>query len=193
MRALPNMTVLAPGDPTEVEFLTRWMLRHDGPCYLRLGKAGEPRLHTATEFTAGKIIELRGGRDVLLLSTGGMLQTTLQVADQLQTRGIMAGVASCPFVKPLDHDYLTVQAAGYPWFATIEEHTRPGGFGEAVGALLATLPVPTARLLPFFVPELALKGISGSQSELLKRIRLDAPSIAEAIATRLAPAAQGAA
>src|SRR6185437_7546990 len=45
LQALPNMTVIAPGDPVEVAWATRAIVAQPGPCYLRLGKAGEKRLH----------------------------------------------------------------------------------------------------------------------------------------------------
>ena len=42
MRALPGMTVVAPGDPIEARLATRAVAASRGPCYLRLGKANEP-------------------------------------------------------------------------------------------------------------------------------------------------------
>jgi transketolase len=188
MRALPNMTVLAPGDPVEVGFVTRWMMEHNGPCYLRLGKAGENVLHDSSiQLTAGKMIEMRRGADLLIIATGGIVQTALQVADQLALVGIAATVTSCPYVKPLDEAYVTEQSVRYPWLVTLEEHTRFGGVGEAIGYVLSMLPQPVARLLPFSVPELALKGIGGTQQELLQRIGLDAISIAAAIQQKISP------
>src|ERR1700679_3509777 len=47
LRALPGMVVVAPGDPIETEAATRAVTEHDGPCYLRLGRAGEPNIHSA--------------------------------------------------------------------------------------------------------------------------------------------------
>ncbi len=41
MRLLPNMIVVAPGDPVEARAATRAVVAQSGPCYLRLGKAGE--------------------------------------------------------------------------------------------------------------------------------------------------------
>src|SRR5712691_10038528 len=46
MRALPGMVVVAPGDPLETELATRAIVSHSGPCYLRLGRAGEPKVHS---------------------------------------------------------------------------------------------------------------------------------------------------
>src|SRR5438445_7860670 len=45
MRALPNMTVVSPGDPIEARLATKAVVALDGPAYLRLGKAGEPVVH----------------------------------------------------------------------------------------------------------------------------------------------------
>ena len=47
LSGLPEMTVLAPGDPHEARLAVEAMIRRDGPCYLRLGKAGEPVVHAA--------------------------------------------------------------------------------------------------------------------------------------------------
>src|SRR6185312_14270230 len=45
MRALPGMVVIAPGDPLEAACATKALCALAGPAYLRLGKAGEPRVH----------------------------------------------------------------------------------------------------------------------------------------------------
>ena len=47
LRALPGMTVVAPGDPVETDLATRAIAAQRGPCYLRLGKASEPVVHGA--------------------------------------------------------------------------------------------------------------------------------------------------
>ncbi len=60
MRALPNMTVVAPGDPAEAALATRAVVERPGPCYLRLGRAGEPTVHqTSPDFQIGKAITVR--------------------------------------------------------------------------------------------------------------------------------------
>src|SRR5207249_4931614 len=103
LRALPRMTVVAPGDPAETEQAVHAIVKTPGPCYLRLGRAGEPAVHTEPfDFELGKAITLRNGEDVTLLSTGGMLQTTVQAAECLAGEGITARVLSVPTLKPLD-------------------------------------------------------------------------------------------
>src|SRR5215469_2111226 len=91
MRMMPNMTVIAPGDPTETRLATHAILHHDGPCYLRLGKGGEPTIHTEPpDFQIGQAITLRSadsGDDVTLISTGAILAETLPAADRLAAGG----------------------------------------------------------------------------------------------------------
>ena len=62
MRMLPNLLVVAPGDPVETRHATRAIVERPGPCYLRLGKAGEPVVHKGEiEFELGKAIQVRDG------------------------------------------------------------------------------------------------------------------------------------
>ena len=91
MRALPNMTVIAPGDPVEAAGATRAVIEWPGPCYLRLGRAGESVVHNSEiEFTIGKSIRVSDGEHLTLISTGGLLQTAVAAAANLLERGIGA-------------------------------------------------------------------------------------------------------
>ena len=182
LRALPNMTVIAPADPVETQLATRWMLSHPHPCYLRLGKAGEPVLHkTIPTFEQGRIIHLHGGDDIMLVSTGGMLATALEAAEQLRAHNIKAGVASCPFVKPFDAAWIQQEAIQTKWIATLEEHGPYGGLADSVGAALAVMSGARAQLLAFNVPEGILKGIAGEQHQLRARAELSVQAIVRRI------------
>src|SRR3989338_8881453 len=67
MRLLPNMKVICPGDPVEVEAATRAMMADPQPCYLRIGSRCEPVLHEPpTDFQIRKGITLRPGKDIPL-------------------------------------------------------------------------------------------------------------------------------
>ena len=56
MRALPDVTVLAPGDLVEAEYATRAIYETEGTCYLRLGRGGEKQIHDKIDnFKIGKI------------------------------------------------------------------------------------------------------------------------------------------
>lgn len=181
MRALPNMTVVAPGDPIEARAATRALVAMPGPGYLRLGKAGEPKVHSGdVDFAIGRAIRLRDGGDVTLISTGGMLHTTVQAAELLAGRGIRARVLSMHTVKPIDVDAILAAARETSALATIEEHSLIGGLGSAVSEVLAE---QVDHVLPF--RRLALPSVFstdwGSQAYMLKRNGLDPTGIAASV------------
>jgi len=167
MRALPGMVVVAPGDPAEVELATRAMVEHRGPCYLRLGRVGEPRVHgERVSFRLGQAIELRSGQRLTIIATGSMLQMAITVADRLARDGVDTRVLSMHTVKPLDIDAVVAAARETRAIVTLEEHSIVGGLGSAVAETLAESgvgPVVFKRLgLPgTFVSE------AGSQEYLL--------------------------
>lgn len=176
LRSLPEMTVLAPGDPVEVRAATRAIVEHPGPCYLRLGRAGEPLIHDpAVEFQLGKAIKIREGEAITIISTGALLQNAMQVADTLAVRGIEARVLSMHTLKPLDHDAVTAAARETRAVVTLEEHSIIGGLGSAVAECLAEsgIPVPFQRIgLPS-----AFSSHVGSQEYLRSRSGLSPESI----------------
>ena len=72
MRTLPNITVLAPGDPGETRECVRWLAAHPGPSYLRVGKVGEKTWHASQELSAAQPLEVRAGdSEIAIVSTGG--------------------------------------------------------------------------------------------------------------------------
>ncbi|HXD12346.1 MAG TPA: transketolase C-terminal domain-containing protein [Anaerolineales bacterium] len=136
MRALPNMTVLAPGDPVETRLATQAIVEHNGPCYLRLGKAREPIVHSSTpDFQIGKALQLRIGKDLVLISTGGILETVMRAADLLEQKGYSIGVVSMPSISPIDETGILEYASSPGRIITVEEH-GPGGLGTAVAEVL---------------------------------------------------------
>lgn len=137
MRALPNLLVVAPGDPIETKLAIRALIDFEGPAYLRLGRAGEPIAHTTEPvFELGKAITVRQGNDITLISTGAQLYDTLKAADALAEQGIQARVLSMHTVKPLDTDAVLQAAEETSAIFTIEEHSIVGGLGGAVAEVL---------------------------------------------------------
>ena len=138
MRALPDMTVVAPGDPVEAKLATRAVIKHVGPCYLRLGRTGEPIVHAADpDFQLGRAIVVRDGSDVTLISTGAMLGVAIAAADLLNARGIGVQVISMHTLSPLDEEAVISAAAQTRYVVTLEEHSIVGGLGGAVAEVMA--------------------------------------------------------
>ncbi len=140
LRALPGMTVVAPADPMETALATRAVVDWPGPCYLRLGKAGEPGLYAEPPaFWIGKPIELRPGRDVVILTTGPVARSALRAGEKLGQAGIAAGVYSVHTIKPLDEEFLRGLARQTPVIFVVEDHASTGGLGSAVAEVVAEM------------------------------------------------------
>jgi len=93
MRALPGMTVIAVSDAEQMTEVMRQSLAWPGPIYFRLGKGGEPVVPLAGQpVVIGRAIRLRDPRDVLLVTTGIMLQECLRAADLLAESGLIASL-----------------------------------------------------------------------------------------------------
>jgi transketolase len=130
LRTIPNLTVCAPGDPVETRAVTSLIINHNGPCYLRLGKAGEPIVHkNEIKIELGKMIPVLEGKGTAILSTGAMLKYSF---NYIYNNKLSWGLYSFPFIKPLDLDGLKIIADNYEKIITIEEHQMSGGFGSAI-------------------------------------------------------------
>jgi len=138
MRALPGMAVVAPGDPLEVACATRGLAARGGPAYLRLGRAGERMVHAPeARIELGRAAIVRPGSDITLISTGGLLETAVSVAEQLRRSGVSARVLSMHTIKPIDEDAVREAASETRAIVTLEEHSVIGGLGSAVAEVLA--------------------------------------------------------
>ena len=173
LRALPGMTVVAPGDPLEAQLATRALVDLAGPCYLRLGKGGEPSVHTSPpDFVIGKAIPVRDGADVTLISTGGVLRHTLDVAEQLASEHhLEARVLSMHTVKPLDTKAVCAAVRETAALVTVEEHSVTGGLGSAVADVLAGMEDSHPPLRKFGLPDRTVRRIGGQ--EYLRRVAGD--------------------
>jgi len=147
LRALPGITVIAPGDPVEAAAATRAVYRTKGTCYLRLGRGGEPLIHAGEiDFQVGKAIRLAEGTDVAILTTGGILDVARNARERLAVSGLSVGLYSVHTLKPIDRDLVVELAGRVGLIVTLEEHTVIGGLGGAVAEIVARMPNPKARL-----------------------------------------------
>jgi transketolase len=169
MRALPQMTVIAPGDPVETGLAARALAAYRGPAYLRLGRAGDPLVHQRRpDFQVGTALIVRDGRDMTVFSTGGMLATALQVAERLDEAGLSTRVVSMHTLKPLDCQAVLAAAQETGALVTLEEHSVIGGLGSAVAEVLAESTVPKVPFKRFGLPP-RFSSETGSQEYLRQR------------------------
>jgi transketolase len=181
LRALPNMTVVAPSDAQEMRRAIPATLDVPGPVYIRLGKGGDPVIARDGEaFVIGMAIEKRAPGRVAMISTGVMTERCLRAADLLATQGIATGVLHCHTVKPLDVDAVHRVAAGVELLVTVEEHVVTGGLGSAVADALLADGGAIPRILRLSLPD-EFPHHYGSQDDLLELAGLQPAAMAERV------------
>jgi transketolase len=187
LRALPNMTILAPADAEEMARAVRATLNHAGPVYIRVAKGHDPVVTTETgEFRIGRAVPMRDGHDALIVTTGIGLQLSLAAADRLTDAGIDAAVLHLPTVKPLDAEALAAAAERVPAVVTVEEHSVVGGLGSAVAEFLAENDLLAGRKFRRVgFPDVFPSGY-GDQAGMMRRHGLSAEAVADRVRELLA-------
>ncbi len=182
MRALPNMTIVAPGDSLEAEALAKASVSFQGPLFVRFGRDIDPVVHEkGFNFEIGKGIVVKEGKDICLIAIGTMLYPGKVVCDILEKQGFNPTLISMHTLKPLDEKLIGDIVKKYKVIFTIEEHNIIGGLGSAVAEVLAE-----ARYSGFFhrfgIPDKfsAEFGIGGP-NYLLEKVGLTPEKISQTI------------
>lgn len=131
--AIPNMIVIAPCDPSEVEQATRYCAgASKGPVYLRLAKAGEPDLtaQAADPFEVGRIRYIARGRDTCVMSYGPTVRMARDIAERLAAAGESVSLVSAHTLKPLDREGVAGALRTHRRVVVLEEHVPHGGLSS---------------------------------------------------------------
>ncbi len=136
MRVLPGITILSLSDPVMAGKAAGISYANEGPTYIRLDKGALPRLYTIDSDFSDGVSLLREGRDALIITTGAMVHQASEVAAELSTQGVSAGVADVYRIKPLNDGLLLSYIKEAERLVTLEEHSIAGGLGSIVSELL---------------------------------------------------------
>ncbi len=143
MRALPNMTVLAPVDGIETRKMIRAIAEYDGPVYVRINRNEMPDVFGEDEeFKIGKPYVIRKGKDVTVFAHGYMVFKALKAAEALEKEGISLRVVNVSTLKPIDEEAIKELAGGVKGIVTAEEHSIIGGLASAISFILRGRAVP---------------------------------------------------
>lgn len=167
MRLMPNMLIAAPGDPMEVRACMRYLVANPQPSYLRLGKAGEPCLHSIVpKVEPGRWLQISAGEgdDKTLLTTGAPLAYASQ---WIRKPGMYNGFSlhSLPLWGMSTKVSQVSQIEGWRVVVTVEDHLQDAGFGSWMCEALAGSPELWARIrIKALTPEVC--GMVGRQEML---------------------------
>lgn len=182
LRSLPNMTVMAPRDGTELRRMLKTALDLGAPAALRYPRGADTgtvrEQEAITPLPVGKGELLQEGDDVLILAIGRTVWEALAAGEMLKEYGLSAAVVDCRFVKPLDTELITSLVTEIPRVVTVEENMRQGGFGSAVLECLCDQGVT-----PFQIERIGIEDIfveHGPQNLLRAKYAVDAAAVLKA-------------
>ncbi|MGW2407998.1 1-deoxy-D-xylulose-5-phosphate synthase [Streptomyces sp. NPDC001739] len=181
---VPGLRIAAPRDADQLRAQLREALDvDDAPTVLRFPKESVDDPIPAVDRVGGVDVLHRAPHpDVLLVAVGVMAPVCLRVAELLAARGVDATVVDPRWVKPVDPAVVEL-AADHALVAVVEDNSRTGGVGWAVGQALrdAGVDVP---LRTFGIPEQFLP--HAKRAELLADLGLTPAEIAGRISAALA-------
>ena len=88
-RSLPNMKILAPCDPLELEECIKYCAKNKkGPIYLRIGKSGEKNFtsNKTEKWKFGKLRKINNGKDVCIISYGPIIKKAFDIKNFLSEK-----------------------------------------------------------------------------------------------------------
>mgnify|MGYP000963680592 FL=1 len=178
MRSIPNMKVFSPCDEKETEEIIKYVANCDGPCYVRLGRLEVDSVNSSNyKFEFGKGVTLREGNDCTIITTGSMVQVSLEAQQKLKAEGINVRVINLHTIKPIDTEIILKAAKETGKIVTVEEHNVVGGLGSAVSEVIC-------ENHPSLVKKIGINDIfgqSGKPEELFKEYGLTSDKIVKTI------------
>ncbi len=132
LRNIPNLTVMAPASPAELQSMLEFVLTLNGPAAIRYPKGSSSLIGPKTPINLGKSEVLRQGRDIVIFALGSMVEMALETAELLSEKKIEATVINARFIKPLDEELISELCGRTKRIVTMEEGVLEGGFGSAV-------------------------------------------------------------
>lgn len=178
MRAMPNMTVIAPADAVEMKQAVKACVEYNGPVYLRCIRCDTPVIFNKNyKFEWNKGVTLRDGKDITIVSTGMMTPEALVAADILINQGVGVRLIHLHTIKPIDKDILLKASIETGHIVTVENHSIIGGLGGAVAEVLS-------ESEPALIKRIGIEdtfGESGSLKDLFCKYGLTSKNIVKVV------------
>ena len=177
LRAVHNITIVAPADNFETREAVRAAAQLPSPAYLRFGKKKMPHLpRMDSAFELGKASLIREGRDLSFLACGETVAPAFAAAELLAKEGIQSRVLSLHTIKPLDQEAVRKAARETGALITVEEHSVYGGLGEACAGLLLQDGIHARFKIVGFPDD---HTATGSQEEIFRHYGIDGAGLAQ--------------
>jgi len=178
MSVLPNMVVISPSDPLEVEEAVFAAVRHKGPTYIRITLQSNPLNYKRGDFKIGKARIIKKGEDCAIIATGEMVGVALEVAEKLKKENINCYVVNIHTIKPIDNALIKKLSEECKVMVSIEEHSVVGGLGSAVSSIISQNPKSKTRFKIMGFNDVFCKEYSSDKLKIFEEYGLSANHLA---------------
>ena len=179
LRAIPNMTVVAPCTKNDAMEATKELINRKGVGYLRLDKTAAED-SSADPFIIGKSRIFKDGTDLTLIATGGILEEAILAANELKSFNLNIKIIGIHTVKPIDSKEILRSASHTGGLVVIEEHNKDGGLGSAIAEVCVDNNVLPKKFLRIGLDN-TFSSIVGSQHYLREQYNIDHKAIVTSV------------
>jgi transketolase len=184
LRAIHNVTIVAPADNFETREAVRAAAQSPKPVYLRFGKKRMPHMpRVEPGFDPGRASLIREGTDLSFLACGETAAPAYDAAELLAKENIQCRILSLHTIKPLDETAVLKAARETGGVITVEEHNVHGGLGEACAALILQRGLRVPFKIVAFPDEYM---VTGSQIEIFNHYGISGSGLADTARRMLA-------
>ncbi len=184
LRHIPNMVVMVPASPKELEAMLEFGLKLDKAAAIRYPKGVSGTEFPFSKIELGRSQILRRGKDIAIFALGSMVGPALEAAEALGKSRISAEVINARFVKPLDEELLEDTLSRIKRAVVVEEGVLNGGFGSAVAEFIEREKIKQVTLEMIGLPDEFVE--HGKRNELLNKYNLSTEGIINLIKSELA-------
>lgn len=178
---VPNLTILAPKDFTELEQMLEFAVNLKKSIVIRYPRGGEDKIKFRSHKTIklGEAEILKEGKDLTIVAIGKMVSRALEVSNLLEAYGISCDIINARFLKPFDEKTILQSINKTNKIITIEDGILRGGLATTVKELIVENNIKDIYIKSYGYNDTFVK--HGSVEEIEKIYGLDVNSIVENI------------
>ncbi|BCN30404.1 1-deoxy-D-xylulose-5-phosphate synthase [Anaeromicropila herbilytica] len=185
LSSIPNLTIMAPKNGQELKEMLRYGVNYDGPIAIRYPRGesynGLEEFHSPIEYSKSEIIYQE--KEIALLAVGSMVQTAVDVREELKKLGHSVTLINARFIAPIDEDDIATIASTHNVVVTLEENVLNGGYGQAISHIYSKKHLNESNLLTIALPNEFLP--HGDCDILKAQNEIDAQSIVQRIQSQI--------
>ncbi|MBR2704905.1 MAG: 1-deoxy-D-xylulose-5-phosphate synthase [Clostridia bacterium] len=176
---VPNLTIMAPKDFIELEQMLDFAIDYRFPIFIRYPRGGEGdfKFEKHEKIKLGTSEVLKNGSDVTIIAIGKMVSRAMEVAIELEKKGVNAEVINARFLKPFDDENILNSIKSTKNVITIEDGLLRGGLSTTINEMIVKNNLVGTKIQNFGYDDKYVK--HGSVSEIEKLNGLDTQSIVD--------------